>query len=371
MSTKTVPAEFAEILKQVEDYDAKLKAILVNFDARLKAKEDIEEVMDAYKQQQSVIIIMDSNKELGEAIVAHLNGRIKQVGTKIYRFGNNELNTFPTESVRDKAVYIVGSGSNVNGSINDNFMAMCSMVRACRDASAKYITLLCAYYPYSRSDKKDVPHAAIMGKMAADFFKVAGAHRVITMDLHAAQIQGFFSGPFDNLYAINYLIEAIKKDYDTKNMVLISPDVGGQKRIECWAQKLGVEYTIMTKSRDHGAISTITKQELVHKDIDLKDKIILVVDDIFDTGGTMCNGSKILKEKGAVKVIAVVTHGVLSGKAFENLAKDDLDAIYVTNTLPQADNLAKSNKIKVVDVSKLFSDAIMACVNAESMSKLF
>ena len=287
------------------------------------------------------------------------------------RFKNNEINTFSVESVRKKNVFIIGSASNINGTINDNIMAMCSMIRACRDASAKYVTIISAMLPYARSDKKDVPHAPIMAKLAADFFKVAGANRVIAMDLHAAQIQGFFDGPFDNLYAINYLIEAIKKDYSLADMILVSPDCGGEKRVTAYSDKMGVPMTFFTKHRDHSGISVITSQKLVDENMDFKGKICVLIDDLADSLGTMVGASKILKSKGASKIVAVVTHAVFSGKAFENLAKDDIDAIYVTNTLPQKDNLAKCNKIKVVDVSELFADAIMACVNAESMSELF
>ena len=344
--------------------------VLENLGKAILKIEQLEKQLSKLRTE-SVVIVMDSNVELGNGIVSILHNSVKQTSTKIYRFGNNEINTFPTESVREKNVYIVGSGSNVNGTINDNIMAMCSMIRSCRDASAKHITLVCAYYPYARSDKKDVARAPIMGKLMADFFKSAGANRLITVDLHAGQIQGFFDNPFDNLYAIDYLIAAVKRDYDTKDIILVSPDAGGEKRVNAYSKKLNVECTFMTKSRDHTKVSVIVAQELVHKDIDLKGKVVIVVDDIFDTGSTMCNGAEILRKKGAAKVIAVVTHGIFSGKAFENLAKDDLDAIYVTNSLPQKDNMAKSNKIRVVDISKLFGDAILACVNHTSLSALF
>jgi len=323
------------------------------------------------KKNDAVIIAMDSCKDLGEGIQKHLEDRMDKITAKFMKFGNNEINTFPADSVREKTVFIIGSGSNSGGTINDNLMAMLAMTRACRDASAKHITVMSTYLSYSRSDKKDQGRAPIMAKLICDFFKTAGAQRLISVDLHASQIQGFFDGPFDNLYAIDYLIAAIKKDFSDQNLILLSPDLGGEKRILNWSQKLGLEYTCMTKSRDHNKISTIAKQELVHKDIDLIGKNVLIVDDMFDTGGTMCNAAKILKEKGAVKVIAVITHGIFSGKAFENLAKDDLDIVYTTNTLPQSENMAKSAKIKLVDMSELCAQAIECCVNGTSMSSLF
>lgn len=328
-----------------------------------------EELLKA--KPEAVLIVMDSSPDLGNLVAKRLEGKVRKLDTKIMRFKNNEINTFPVQSVRQKEVYIMGTSSNINGSINDNIMAMASMIRACHHGSAKEITLLNFYYGYSRSDKKDQPHAPIMAGLIADFFKIAGADRLITVDLHAGQIQGFFDGPMDNLYAIDMLIEAIRKDFDTKNIILVSPDTGGEKRASAYGKKLGVECTFMTKSRDHNKISVITKQELVHKDIDLKDKIVIEIDDMCDSLGTMCNGARILKEKGAARVIAVATHGIFSGAAFENLAKDDLDIVYVTNSLPQEANMAKSNKIRVVDISKLISDAILACVNAGSLSALF
>ena len=322
------------------------------------------------ESSRSVIITLDSCNELGNNITKMLEDSLNGMNIEFRRFKNNEVNVFPTKSVRQKNVYIVASGSNIGGNVNDNLMTMYSLIRSCRDASAKEITILCAYLPYCRSDKKDKSRMPIMAKLICDFFEVAGANRIITVDLHAAQIQGFFDGSFDNLYAINYLINAVIKDYNMEDMILVSPDAGGFKRIENWGKKTGCEYTFMIKSRDHDKISTIMEQKLVDK-IDLNGKVVIIVDDIFDTGSTMCNGAKILRENGAAKVIAIVTHGVFSSNAFENIAKDDLDAIYVTNSLPQNDNMIKSSKIKVVDISALCSDAILTCVNGTSMSALF
>jgi ribose-phosphate pyrophosphokinase len=210
-----------------------------------------------------------------------------------------------------------------------------------------------------------------MAKLVCDLFKTAGADRLVTIDLHSAQIQGFFAGPFDNLYAIGPLCEAVKLDFNCEDLVLISPDVGGVKRIENWSKKLLVQNTFLTKSRNHSGVSQISHHELVHQ-LDLNNKICLIVDDMADTMGTLCSAAKILKAKGASKVIAVVTHGVFSGKAFENLAGDDIDAVYVTNSLPQAQNVLKSSaNIKVVDVCDLFSKVIMCCVEGKSISALF
>ncbi|XWV26963.1 putative phosphoribosyl pyrophosphate synthetase [Tupanvirus soda lake] len=330
---------------------------------------NLEKIVKNIKQNDSVVIVLDSCKELGDGVVDCLKEKLEKINTTYFRFGNNEINTFPSKSVRSKDVYIVGTGSNYNGTINDNLIAMFGMIRSCRDASAKHITAITAYYPYSRSDKKDQSRTPIMSKLVSDFFKTAGANRLITVDLHAAQIQGFFKGPFDNLYATKYLLKKILEDYPN-DFVVISPDAGGIKRIQDWASQMDCTYTFLTKSRDHNSVSKIMKHDLVHQ-IDFTGKKALLVDDIGDTLGTLNSAAKILKEKGAVEVIAAVTHGIFSGNAFEYLNQSYIDRIYTTNTLPQETNVEKSHKIVVVDISELFANAILSCVNATSMSVVF
>lgn len=332
--------------------------------------DSFNKTVEIIKQKDSVIIVLSSCWELGDAISDQLHDKINSVNTKILKFNNNEINIFPCESVREKDIFIIGSGSNFNGSVNDNIIEMASIIRSCRDASAKHITLMCAYFPYSRSDKKDQGRAPIMAKLICDIFKTAGANRLITFDLHSAQLQGFFDGPFDNLYAGNYLIKRIKSDYKNNEFIVISPDVGGIKRIMDFKNKLNADYTFLVKSRNHNKISDISHHEIVHK-IDLTSKINILVDDIGDTLGTLNSAAKLLKEHGAPTVIAVITHGIFSGKAFETLKQNYIDKIYVTNTLPQNDNIIKSNKIEIVDLSELCANAILRCINAESISALF
>lgn len=349
--------------------------LLAEQNKQLMERLDKLEAIVKKNSNNSVVIVMESCKDLGDTIIQHLHGRLGKVNTKFFHFGNNEVNNFPAESVRKKEVYIIGSGSNmiVNGkfmSINDSFMAICGMVRACRDASATFITVVTPYYFYSRSDKKDQGRSPIMARLAADLLYASGTSRTISIDLHASQLQGFFDGPFDNLYAIDYLIAAIKKDYDMSNCILVSPDAGGEKRVVAYQEKLKIPMTFFTKHRNHDKISEIKDQKLVDK-LDFENKTIFLIDDICDTAGTLCSAAKILKDMKAKEVICVVTHGVFSGKAFENLAKDNIDAIYVTNTLPQDENMKKCNKIRLVDISELCADAILKCVNGESMSDLF
>lgn len=329
---------------------------------------DLEALLRTIKQKDSVIIVLESCSELGDGISKYLENKIRRIDISFNKFKNNEINTFPSESVRSKNVYIIGTGCNNGETINDNLISFYGMIRACR--SAKYITAICAYLPYSRSDKKDQSRTPIMSQLICDFFKVAGTDRLISCDLHAAQIQGMFNGPFDNLYASKYLLERIKLDYPDMLFALISPDVGGIKRIQDYAHQLNAEYSFLTKARDHNAISKIIKHELVDP-IDLTNKVVLIVDDMGDTLGTLNSAAKILKEKGAMNVVCVVTHGIFSGDAFKYLAESNIDRIYVTNTLPQKDNIDKSDKIRVVDLSELFGLAIMTCVEAKPMSDLF
>ena len=331
----------------------------------------LKNFVENIKQDNSVIIVMDSCKELGDNVVDYLKRNLKKINTTFLRFNNNEVNALPAESVRAKGVYIIGSGSNHDGTVNDNFMAMCGMIRACRDASAKYITLICTYLPYCRSDKKDQARTPIMAKLVCDFLKEAGANRLISIDLHAAQIQGYFDGPYDNLYATKYLLRKIYEDYKNYKFLLISPDVGGIKRIQDWSNQMNnADYTFLTKSRDHNAVSKIINHELVDP-VKIKGARALFIDDMIDTAGTINGAAKIAKEKGAIEVVVVVTHGLFSGNAFKYLAEDYIDKVYITNTLPQIENLKKSNKIVVVDVSELVGNAIMSCVNATSMSVHF
>ena len=316
----------------------------------------------------NAIIILDSCEELGKKIAEKLDGHLIRIKCKFSKFGNSEINLFPCDSVRGKKVFIVGSGSNTNATVNDNIMAMLGMIRACRDASADQITLVCTYFPYARSDKKDQGRAPIMGKLVCDLFKEAGAFRIITFDLHSAQVQGFFNGPFDNLYAGKDLIKCIKSDYPNDKFIVISPDVGGLKRIQDFSCQLNnAEYTFLVKSRDHNEISCITSHELVHK-LKLENVVCVLVDDIGDTFGTLNSAAEILRKNGATKVITAITHGVFSGNALNNLNNNNIDQVYVTNTLPQTCNC---EKIKLVDVSNTCANALLCCINSVSISTLF
>jgi len=336
----------------------------------------VQHVLAGYeKKKKPVFIVLDSCIELGESIVRQMKcmNMIDRSGIKMYRFGNGEINAFPSETVRKKDVFIVASGSNVYGlSINDHIMALCSVIRSCRDGSAKFVTVICPYLPYCRSDKKDQGRMPIMGKFICEIFELAGANRMIAIDLHAGQIQGFPNIPLDNIYAINPLVEQIKNDYGEclQDLVIVSPDAGGEKRAIAWASKLGVPETFFTKKRDHAQVSVIQTQDLA-KEIDFKNKVVVLIDDIGDTCGTLVGAAKQLMEKGPREVIAIVSHGVFSKNAFDNLNNSIINKIYVTNTIPQLENVERCSKIVVVDLGDLLSQVIVKCMNGESVSELF
>jgi ribose-phosphate pyrophosphokinase len=342
---------------------------------RLELDQEKMMIAVAKMKKKAVVISLSSAGSLGRDTVTSLSSYDKEtyftVATKYYHFGNNEINIFPLESVRKKDVFIIASGSNTaDGSVNDNLMTLYSLIRSCRDASAKYITVVCTYMPYSRSDKKDQGRAPIMAKLVCDFFKQSGTSRLITVDLHAAQIQGYFDGPFDNLYAINYLIDAIKLDHKVQDMILISPDAGGEKRVAAYSKKMNIPYTFFTKTRDHSQISKIDKHEMVHQ-FDLVGKTCLIVDDIGDTLGTMNSCAQKLKDKGAKMVIAAITHGVFSGNAIDNLNNGAIDLMYVTDTVYQMDKPELPSKLTLVPLSDLIANSIKSCVEGKSMSALF
>lgn len=332
-------------------------------------------------KKKSLLFVLQSCAELGLSISATANseffGLVELVTVTEKRFGNNEICAFTNISVRKRDVIILASGSNVGGmSINDHLMMLCAAIRSAKSGSAAYITVILPYFPYSRSDKKDQGRMPIMSQFACSMIKEAGANRLVSVDLHAGQEQGFFGNgdPFDNLYAIRHLTEAVKKDWakdlEANNLVVISPDVGGEKRVVSWAERLKAPHTFLTKRRDHSKVSVILEHELVHQ-IDLVGKTVVFVDDMCDTMGTIKSAAEIVRKKGAGKIIVAVTHGIFSGPAFDNIAKSDIDLVYVTNSIPQEDNVKRCSKLRVVDISDLVVTAILKNIKGESLSDTF
>jgi len=283
---------------------------------------------------------------------------------KLKKFSNKESSVEIGESVRGEDVYIIQSGC---GDINDNLMELLIMINACKIASANRVTAVIPCFPYARQDKKDKSRAPISAKLIANMLTVAGADHIITMDLHASQIQGFFDIPVDNLFAEPAVLKYIKTNIpDWEDCVVVSPDAGGAKRVTSIADKLNVEFALIHKERKKA--NEVESMVLVGN---VKDKVAILVDDMADTCGTLkLAGSKLL-EAGATKVHAIATHGVFSGPAVSRLLDSGFESVVVTNTIPQDEKMSQCPVIRTIDISPILAEAIRRTHNGESVSYLF
>jgi len=280
------------------------------------------------------------------------------------KFANGETNVEIGESVRGEDVYIVQSGC---GEVNDNLMELLIMINACKIASAERVTAVIPVYPYSRQDKKDKSRAPISAKLVANMLSVAGADHIITMDLHASQIQGFFDIPVDNLYAEPAVVKWIKENIpDWKMSIVVSPDAGGAKRVTSIADRLNIDFALIHKERKKA--NEVASMVLVG---DAKGKVAILIDDMADTCGTIVQAAQKLVEDGATKIYAILTHGIFSGEALARINNSSFEAIVVTNTIPQDKNMLDCSKIQVIDVSMMFAEAVRRTHNGESVSYLF
>lgn len=318
------------------------------------------------------IIATGSHPELGENLV-------KLVGQKVAyqpgQFANTETRVQLGDNVRNSTVVIVASGAPP---VNDSLMEALLLADTCRRSGASQIFMIMAYFPYSRQDKKDTPRTPISGKVVLDMIENVGVDRLITLDLHAGQMQGFTNMPFDNLYAkntfIKYFQETLFKGLSREEIIdkylLISPDNGGTKRIVAYAKSLQIGYAVMDKRRDYTKPNVVMESTLV-SDVDVKDKIGIIIDDMTDTSGTLVAASEPLKDHGLESVIVVVTHGVLSGPATERLENCSfIKKVIVADTLPQEGK--KLSKLEVVQIAPLLRDVLQNLVDPEgSVSSLF
>ncbi|XP_055915641.1 ribose-phosphate pyrophosphokinase 2 isoform X1 [Eupeodes corollae] len=311
-----------------------------------------------------------SHPDLAQRIVDRLGIDLGKVVTK--KFSNLETCVEIGESVRGEDVYIIQSGS---GEINDNLMELLIMINACKIASASRVTAVIPCFPYARQDKKDkefstkqyTSRAPISAKLVANMLSVAGADHIITMDLHASQIQGFFDIPVDNLYAEPAVLKWIKENIpEWKNSIIVSPDAGGAKRVTSIADRLNVEFALIHKERKKA--NEVASMVLVG---DVKDKIAILVDDMADTCGTIVHAADRLVEAGATKVYAILTHGIFSGPAISRINNACFEAVVVTNTIPQDGHMRDCPKIQCIDVSMMFAEAVRRTHNGESVSYLF
>jgi len=298
-----------------------------------------------------------ANPAVAKDIVEHLGYELSEVTIK--RFSDGEINVQINESVRGKDVFIVQSTC---APANANLMELLIMTDALRRASAKSITAIVPYFGYARQDRKAAPRVPITAKLVANLMQTAGIDRVVTMDLHAGQIQGFFDIPVDNLYGSVLFIDYIQRK-NLKNAIVASPDVGGVARARYLAARLGIDMVIVDKRREEA-----NKSEVMNIIGDVEGKDVILVDDMIDTAGTITQGAAALKAKGANSVMACCTHAVLSGPAYDRINNSELDELVVSDTIP----LAKENdKITVLETSKLFAEVIRRVYYNESVNKLF
>ncbi|XP_076319123.1 ribose-phosphate pyrophosphokinase 1 isoform X3 [Tachypleus tridentatus] len=303
-----------------------------------------------------------SHPDLAQKVVDRLGIGLGKVVLK--KFSNQETSVEIGESVRGEDVYIIQSGS---GEVNDNLMELLIMINACKIASASRVTAVIPCFPYARQDKKDKSRAPISAKLVANMLSVSGADHIITMDLHASQIQGFFDIPVDNLYAEPAVLKWIKENItDWRSCVIVSPDAGGAKRVTAIADRLNVDFALIHKERKKA--NEVASMVLVG---DVKDKIAILVDDMADTCGTVCHAADKLLEAGANKVYAILTHGIFSGPAISRINNASFEAVVVTNTIPQDNHMNECSKIQCIDVSTILAEAIRRTHNGESVTYLF
>jgi ribose-phosphate pyrophosphokinase len=303
----------------------------------------------------------NAHKELAEDISGYLDIPVGKAS--VTEFSDGEISVHINENVRGSDVFILQPTCMP---VNRNIMELLLMVDALKRASAGRITAVIPYYGYARQDRKVQPRVPISAKLVADLITAAGTSRILTMDLHAAQIQGFFNIPVDNLYAAPVLLEYVQKKYDSKSLIIVSPDAGGVERARSFARKLECSIAIIDKRREVANVSQIMN---VIGDVQGKDTIIL--DDMVDTGGTTIQAAAALKEKGANRVIAACTHAVLSGNAIEKVNNSVLEELIVTNTINLDSKKEQCEKLTVLSIAPIIGEAIKRIHEETSISSLF
>ena len=301
------------------------------------------------------------NLELSKKIAQNL--KLKLVNSNIKRFADGEIYVEINENIRGNSIFVIQS---ISTPANDNLMELLICIDALRRSSAKNITAVIPYFGYARQDRKVVPRTAISAKLVSNLITNAGAHRIVTVDLHAGQIQGFFDIPVDNLFSTPIFSKHIKKYISNKNIICVAPDVGGVERARALGKKLNVGLAIVDKRRPAPG-----KSQVMNIIGNVKGKNCLLVDDIIDSGGTIVNAAKALKEKGAKDVYVYVTHGVLSGNAVEQINNSKIKKLILTDTIDNSNKIKKSSKIVVLSISNLMAEAIKRISNSTSVSDLF
>mgnify|MGYP006103104523 FL=1 len=302
-----------------------------------------------------------SNLKLSKDIARRL--KLKLINTNIKRFADGEIFIEINENIRGNSVFVIQSTSNP---ANDNLMELLLVIDALRRSSAKNITAVIPYYGYARQDRKVAPRTSISAKVVANLITNAGASRVVTVDLHAGQIQGFFDMPVDNLFTTPLFAKYIKKKFSKKKLICVSPDVGGVQRTRGLATKIKADLAIIDKRRPRPGQSQV--MNIIGN---VKGKTCIIVDDIIDSGGTIINAVSALKKAGAVEVYVFITHAVLSGDATKKIKDSKIKKLIITDTIDNSQKIKNNNKIEVLSISSLMSEAIKRIANSNSVSDLF
>ena len=302
-----------------------------------------------------------SNPTLSKNISRFL--RTKLVNTNIKKFADGEIYVEINENIRGNSVFVIQSSANP---ANDNLMELLLCIDALRRSSAKNITAVIPYFGYARQDRKVVPRTSISAKLVSNLITKAGADRVVTVDLHAGQIQGFFDIPVDNLFATPIFARHVKKKIKSKNLICVAPDVGGTERARALGKILNVGLAIVDKRRPKPGQSQV--MNIIG---DVKGKTCILVDDIIDSGGTIVNAAKALKDRGAKEVYVYITHGVLSGEAVNKIKKSVIKNLVITDTIDNMNRVKGAKNIEVLSISSLMGEAIKRISNSTSVSDLF
>jgi ribose-phosphate pyrophosphokinase len=308
------------------------------------------------------ILTGNSNPALAREVAEHLEAKLGQV--EVGRFPDGEVMVEVRQNVRGGDCFVIQSTCSPP---NDNLMELLLIMDALRRASAKRITAVIPYFGYSRQDRKVAPRVPISAKLVADLVTAAGAQRVLTVDLHAGQIQGFFNIPVDNLYAMPVLVQYLRKRLDSQRVTVVSPDAGGVERARAFARRLNADLAIIDKRRQRA--SEVAEMRLVGE---VRDSVALLVDDMIDTAGTITEAANVILAAGAAQVMACATHPILSDPACERLNRSSISEVITTNSIPlSAKAQAELTNLKVLSVGGLIAEAVRRIHNEESVSSLF
>ena len=331
------------------------------FDASMRRFESYHP--SQYKMNNRVIFTGSSNPQLALKVAENLDANLGAI--KVGTFSDGEINIEINENVRGKDTFVIQS---TNFPAEKNLMELILIIDALKRASVKSITAVIPYFGYSRQDRRvRSARVPISAKVVADMLTNAGVTRIITLDIHSEQIQGFFSFPMDNIYTANLMVKNLLDNYKVEDLQVVSPDTGGVIRARSVAKTLGVkDLAIIDKRREKA-----NESEVINLIGDVENKVCIVPDDLIDTAGTLSNASHALKDKGAKEIIAYITHPVLSGNAVENLNNSAIDRLVVSNSIDIGDKSKKCPKIDVFDISPILSQAIIRLMTGESISELF